>query len=331
MKEIECQPLVTVAVAIYNVQNYISQCIDSIINQTYQNIEILLVDDGTPDSSGEIADDYALKDKRIVVVHQKNKGLGGARNTAIDMAKGDYITFVDADDYLAPDFVDYMMGLIKSKNAEIAFSRNCFTTSDLKQVKDENVTEYSSAEAVAEFFLPYVQLGAWNKIYDMKFINSHSLRFVPELTTGEGLQFITHAASLANLIVAGSRKVYIYRLNNAGSATSAANVERQGIGSLVTMDYIKKNLPLLSKIEKDAFEWHLWNCYRYCLRQIVESGTRKEYNNLFSECKQELRRRSPKVIFSNMKIRYRIEAFVVLVSPVFYSKLQIWKKKVRQK
>ncbi len=313
----------------YKVEKYVRQCIESIIAQTYRDLEIIIVDDGSPDKCGEIADKFAKIDPRVIVVHQKNTGLGGGRNAAINIATGDYISFVDADDFLAPDFVDYMLNLITSQDADIAISRNCFTTSDMKQVANDYQETYSSEKALAEFFLPYMQLGAWNKIYNMAFINKHHLRFVPELKTGEGLQFITHAASLANKVAVGHYKAYVYRLNNPGSATSAANVERQGKGSLETMAYIKEHLPLTTKKVQDAYRWHLWNCYRYCLRQIVESNTKKEYKDLYRKCIIELRKGAFK-IFSIMGLRHKCESIVVFISPVFFAKLQIWKKNRRQ-
>ena len=322
-------PKVTVAISMYKVENYVRQCIESIIAQTYRNLEIILVDDGSPDNSGKIADEYAKNDSRVIVVHQKNAGLGAGRNAAINIATGDYISFVDADDYLAPDFVEYMLNLITSQNADIAISRVCFTTSDLKQETNDYQETYTSEKAIAEFFLPYMKLGAWNKIYSMAFLNKNQLRFVPELTTGEGLQFITHAASYANKVAVGHHKAYIYRLNNPGSATSAANVERQGKGSLDTMAYIKEHLPLTSKKTQDAYEWQLWNCYRYCLRQIIESNTKESYLDLYHKCIRELRKGSFK-IFSIMGLRHKCEAIVVFISPVFFAKLQIWKKNRRQ-
>lgn len=93
----------TVIVAVYNVQDYLSECINSICNQTYSNMEIILVDDGSTDDSGAICDAFAEKDKRIRVIHQKNKGLSGARNAALDVMQGDYMTIVDGDDYVLPE------------------------------------------------------------------------------------------------------------------------------------------------------------------------------------------------------------------------------------
>ena len=92
--------LLSIIVPVYNVEQYLSRCVDSLVNQTYHNIEIILVDDGSPDRSGEICDEYAKKDKRVKVIHQSNGGLSDARNTALDIAKGDYLMFVDSDDWI---------------------------------------------------------------------------------------------------------------------------------------------------------------------------------------------------------------------------------------
>ena len=111
---------ISVIVPIYNVEQYLYQCIDSIIAQTYTNLEIILVDDGSTDSSGEICDKYASVDCRIVVIHKKNGGLSEARNAGINVATGDYIGFVDSDDYIFPDTYRGMIEACENNNCEIA-------------------------------------------------------------------------------------------------------------------------------------------------------------------------------------------------------------------
>ena len=98
-------PLITVIVPVYNVEKYLTRCVDSIINQTYKNLEIILVDDGSTDSSPAICDNYAKKDSRINVIHKQNNGASSARNAALDIASGDYIGFVDSDDYIKSRYV----------------------------------------------------------------------------------------------------------------------------------------------------------------------------------------------------------------------------------
>lgn len=112
--------LISILVPVYNVENYLPRCLESIIGQTYQNLEIVLVDDGSTDKSGEICDAYAKKDSRIRVIHQENKGLSMARNAALEVVTGDYILFVDSDDWIEQDMVEYLYQKIKDTGAEIA-------------------------------------------------------------------------------------------------------------------------------------------------------------------------------------------------------------------
>ena len=105
------QPLISVIVPCYNVEEYLPKCIESILNQTYRNLEILLVDDGSPDNCGRICDEYAAKDSRIRIIHKKNGGLSDARNAALDVMTGEYVTFIDSDDYVSDDYVEYLYKL----------------------------------------------------------------------------------------------------------------------------------------------------------------------------------------------------------------------------
>ncbi len=112
-------PMVSIIVPCYNVEQYLPKCIESILNQSYANWELILIDDGSPDSSGNICDSYADKDNRIRVIHKENGGLSSARNAGIDIAKGEYITCLDSDDYWHKDFLKVLLNYSKQYNAEI--------------------------------------------------------------------------------------------------------------------------------------------------------------------------------------------------------------------
>ncbi|MBQ8680482.1 MAG: glycosyltransferase family 2 protein, partial [Treponema sp.] len=114
------QPLISVIVPVYNVEKYLPQCLDSIKNQTYKNLEIILIDDGSTDSSGVICDKVALIDKRIRVFHKENGGLSDARNYGIDKAKGSWLTFIDSDDYISSNYIEYLFKLSVTHNTKIA-------------------------------------------------------------------------------------------------------------------------------------------------------------------------------------------------------------------
>ncbi|OZG66172.1 glycosyl transferase [Bifidobacterium hapali] len=319
-------PLVSVLVCIYNTEQYLADCIDSICGQTYDNLEIVLVDDGSTDRSGAIIDEYAEKDKRIKAVHQKNAGFSGCRNACMDHATGEFIAFVDSDDIIMPDFVEYMLSIQRQTGADMVISKNCFTNVNMQQVSEDHIVTWSPDKAVSEFFYPRVPLGSWNKLYRRDFLNRNGLRFVPQLTTGEGLQFITRAASLANCIGVGSRKVYRYRMNNPNSATTKADVERQGIGSLKTMDYIEHHLPVDSQIVRSAMRWHRWSCYNYCLRQIMNAEAERQYASLYRDCVRHLRADSLAVSMLDLPWKHRLIVLISSFSPRLGAQCMISKK-----
>lgn len=115
-------PLISVIVPIYNVEKYLNKCLNSIINQTYDNLDIILVDDGSTDTSGKIAEDFAKKDSRVNLIHQANGGLSNARNRGLTVARGEYITFIDSDDYVTHDYVQYLYDLIKNTGFSVKLS-----------------------------------------------------------------------------------------------------------------------------------------------------------------------------------------------------------------
>lgn len=117
--------LISVIIPVYNVEKYLRECVDSVLSQTYSNLEILLIDDGSTDSSGAICDEYATRDGRIRVIHQKNGGLSAARNAGLDAARGQYISFIDSDDFIGPLFIEVLYQTIKEENAQIAACGYC--------------------------------------------------------------------------------------------------------------------------------------------------------------------------------------------------------------
>ena len=117
---------VSVIVPCYKVEKYVEQCIRSIINQTYDNIEIIPVDDGSPDNTPCILDKLSQEDNRIHVIHKQNAGVSAARNSGLSVATGDYVVFVDGDDFLAKDYVEYMLQLSNIEDSDFVLSQNCF-------------------------------------------------------------------------------------------------------------------------------------------------------------------------------------------------------------
>lgn len=152
-------PLVSVIVPVCNVEKYIKRCIDSILAQTYERIEIILVDDGSTDESGKLCDEYAAQDKRIRVIHQKNAGQAAARNRALEVMKGDWIAFVDSDDFICDAFIERMLGYGISYDTDIVCCRWKEGTEDQlvspqKALEKENIKVYSGKECYVNYFTP---------------------------------------------------------------------------------------------------------------------------------------------------------------------------------
>ena len=127
--------MLSVIVPVYNVQKYLDQCVESVLKQTYTDFEVILVDDGSTDNSGKMCDDWAQKDDRIKVVHQKNQGLSGARNTGIDTSEGEYLVFVDSDDLIAENMFSTLMPMMTDENLDAVWCTfNRFYNDDVNQI-----------------------------------------------------------------------------------------------------------------------------------------------------------------------------------------------------
>ena len=170
MKELE-QPLISIIVPVYKVEKYLKRCVDSILTQTYQNMEIILVDDGSPDNCGAICDRYKETDSRVVVIHKKNGGLSDARNVGIEIARGEYITFIDSDDFISPFFLENLWITIQKSECEIAASWfiNYYAGDNIPEAKKVNIKDITvlSKEDFYKKLLYQdgVEVSAWGKLY----------------------------------------------------------------------------------------------------------------------------------------------------------------------
>ena len=161
-------PLISVIVPVYNVEKYLVKCINSIINQTYKNLQIILVDDGSTDNSGKICDDFKLKDTRIEVIHKTNGGLSDARNAGLKITRGDYIGFVDSDDFIETDMYETLYNLIENNNSDISIvSFYEIYNGKVIGVRDSReLLNLSKIEAMKELLIDTrIQSYAWNKLF----------------------------------------------------------------------------------------------------------------------------------------------------------------------
>ncbi len=229
--------LVSVVVPIYNVENYLDRCITSIINQTYENLEIILVDDGSPDRCPQICDSYAQKDPRIKVIHKQNEGLGMARNTGIDNATGDYICFFDSDDSIEPDTIEACVTVVREHEADLVIFGHDNVTPDMVTLETHiphPPKQLFTGEEITKKLLPMsihsdlktgddwgIVPSAWNKLYSMDLIRRSGWRFVSEREIiSEDYYSLTQLHGYLSRVYVIQEAFYHYTVNNKSLSRS---------------------------------------------------------------------------------------------------------------
>ena len=203
--------LISVIVPVYNVESYVAECIESIQNQTYMNLEIILVNDGSTDASGDICDQYAAYDERIKVIHQENGGLSAARNTWIKAANGDYIAFVDSDDYVGLTLYEDMLKLLKEHDLDIIeFTAFRDKNGDIIEGCNDGQLEIYEKEDALRLAMHDCFVAAWSKLYKRSAIGD--VRFPVGRKFEDTATSYLYVAN-ANRVGHINRCYYYYRLN----------------------------------------------------------------------------------------------------------------------
>ena len=212
----QLKPLISIIVPVYNTESYIHRCIDSILAQRYDNFELLLVDDGTPDRSGDICDSYAMKDSRIRVFHKDNGGVSSARNLGLDRASGDWIAFVDSDDYVKEDWLlDYVSEIEANSNVGLIFQGFALLKSGVESIEQTIVNRRFQED---EFVEAYAYLDrqlkifgyTWAKIYRADVFVDNNLRFNQSLSFCEDLELTFRFIQKIDNISVINRFNYLY-------------------------------------------------------------------------------------------------------------------------
>lgn len=216
--------LVSIIVPIYKAEKTLSKCVESIQTQSYKNLEIILVNDGSPDRSGEICEKYAINDKRIKVIHQENKGVGHARQAGIELAQGEYITFLDSDDWIETDNIELLVETAKKEDADIVFCD--FVTEDpdgthyIKQIFN-HLDCREMIENTLLFYRVWPNLGA--KLIRRKLIVDNNINFSPYLKYGEDTLFICRLYRLNCKLAYLPKSFYHYEVTNTNSVTHSVS------------------------------------------------------------------------------------------------------------
>lgn len=313
---------VSIIVPVYKSEAFLHQCISSVLEQSYPNIELILVDDGSPDYSGKICDEYASKDDRIRVIHKNNGGTCEARNVGLQYVSGKYLMFMDGDDWLAKNCVEYLFGLIHETGAEMAMTSDVFTTRCFKQNPPKAIKVLTPEQAVCEILYVKTPVGPWNKLYTTEVIKKNNLTFsVPWF--GEGLWFSVMAAQYSNFVAYGNQKVYVYRKNNPNSGTTVRNVQH-GLNSLQNIYYIKEKLIVRTKNTEYAANWHIWKNNFNLLVFIIGANAVNKYKKDYEMALKNLRKMMMSVfIHSDIGLRRKIGVIGLSIMPNLAAKCAI--------
>lgn len=312
-------PLVSVIVPVYNVENYLRRCLDSIVCQTYKNLEIILIDDGSTDESGKICDEYAKKDERIKVIHKENEGLSSARNTGVDNAKGKYVTFVDSDDDITKDYVEYMLRLIQKFNTRISVAPYTIVTSSGRRLEDRSISEelsINTRDALKRLLLDNgITISANAKMYEtalckkIKFPNGKICE-----DNGTTYKFIMSS----NAVAIGNKSIYNYYKTPGSIMRSDFNIRKLDLIELVDemCKTIIKRFPALEGIAERRMIIARFSV----LRQMYQKKLNINELEIATHLRTYIIGHRHVIMDNKMyKVRDKVALLALIASPKFYS------------
>ena len=272
-------PKISIIVPVYKVEPYLRKCIDSILNQTFKDFELILVDDGSPDNCGKICDEYAKKDERIIVIHKDNGGVSMARNAALNIAKGDYIGFVDSDDYIESYMYEELYNKCKLEEADISIIGT-------REINEKGKMVYEYIPNVINFSEILKRAHPWNKLFDRKLFFDNNLFFSQDKYY-EDLELIPKLFVKAKKVCKVDNIGYIY-LQRKGSIT------RQKDEKILDMLWAYKEIKMF------LLDENAWNEYEmeFC---IAVEYFKKFFLNILRECSTIFIIKNYKYIVFNLK------------------------------
>lgn len=269
------KPLVTIIVPVWNVEPYIRKCLDSLLCQTYSHTEIILVDDGSPDNSGKICNDYAVRDERVHVVHQSNKGVSVARQKGLDAAAGEWVIHVDPDDYVEPDMIETLVAKAVEDKADMV-------TCNFYINEGQKVTRHYEGhdDLLRKMLQQEIEFSLWNVLVRRSFVKEHHVSFTPSwLCHNEDHLFIIRCLAAGAVPTHLDRAFYHYMVRGNSLVTTRSKKAFSSIKA-----YISELENLVESQEYDD----LFRLKRYAYIYAYESRYFEEMQNLFLDIRRRL-------------------------------------------
>lgn len=311
--------LVSVIVPVFKVEQYIQRCLDSICNQTYKNLEIILIDDGSPDRSGEICDEYARKDKRIKVIHKQNAGVSAARNDGLDIATGDFITFVDSDDYIAPEMYQTLVKKIVIENADIAicsFFQEGISGEFHINSKVHKEVQLSQIEQI-ECLLRnrYYTCALWDKLYRKAILKN--IRFDVKVHHYEDYLFLYDVMKKSRKAIFIPNGYYYYCNNEQSTARRPFNSKMMEIVEVCkrVLENVHFEFPSLVKIAEIEFVRNNIMC------AILAKNAGCNDKLIISQLQCNIRKYLGKYLFGYAAVGYKVYALAISTNWKIFARL----------
>ncbi len=321
------EPLISVIVPVYKAEKYLDRCVNSIINQTYKNLEIILVDDGSPDESGKMCDLFAEKDSRIKVIHKENGGQSSARNVALDIMTGDYVGFVDSDDWIEKDMFSCLYSLVEEHGAEIAvcgvqcdWSSGKTTFFNSNYPKEKEIEHWTKIDALRELPLNNKITNApWNKLFERRIFDGLRMR---EGSVFEDFEIMPKCVERADKIVYNPIPMYHYIMTEE-STTRGTFQEKRFVEAEISREIVQRyreNYPeLMGYVNARHVEIYL--------SLIYASAKSPQFSERRNQLMKEIRTMNSKDFFSFLskknKLKYclfRIHEKLFVAFMTFYYK-----------
>ncbi len=264
------QPLVSLIIPIYNLADYLPQCLDSVRKQTYENLEALLINDGSTDASLAVCREYSRRDSRFQLIDKANSGVSDSRNQALDRAEGKYIQFLDGDDWLSSDATETLVHAAESTGADLVLAHFYRVVEERVaargHIKAQRVlTRQEFAEEMMKAPANYYYGVLWNKLYRRSIIEAHRLRFDSQVNWCEDFLFNLEYIEYVRLVSAVPKPIYYYRKRESSLVSSQVSLRRTIAMKMQTFDYYKELYQRL-----DLYEEQKAKVYSYFLSAATD-------------------------------------------------------------
>lgn len=307
--------LISIIIPVYNVEKYLNKCIESVVKQTFKNLEIILIDDGSTDSSGNICDEWKMKDERIIVIHKENGGVSSARNAGLDIAQGEYVGFVDSDDYIDNQMYEVLLKQTQKFNTELSFCN--FFDVDEKGKKESSNMEYKCILTKKEVMSGMFQnnnenFALWNKLVKREKLKN--IKFDENIKIYEDALFCFQMIENVNSISFCKNNLYFYT-DREGSTLMEENIKSK-VTTLIAMEKINKILE-----KNDIQERFQQQCDYIGRVYLYEEISKNQNNNINFSTYKDIAKKYLRDGLLKEKIGLKNKVKVILA--VYFTKLYL--------